>query len=303
MSITLHPFRGVADTPRILDLISAKPLSCRHVIDFPWRLSSPAIHEGRDAAYWTDAKGQVVGFAAWQYYWATLDFYILPGPKSRAVEDALFSWADGRFHERDQERGYPLPCSVEYRDDDYERLRLVESHGFVLDDDEEGYVLLEHALAPLAAVPTPPDGFTLRPLNGERETAAYAELHRAAFASTSMTPEWRARTLSMPHYQPELDLVISAPDGTLGGFCVGWLDPLRRVAQVEPMGVHPRFQQLGLARILLLEMLHRFKERRAESAIVETNLDRSAARHSYESVGFRQTHLIRRKAKWVNQPS
>lgn len=304
MTITRRPFRDIADMPRILDLIRAMPLRCRHVLDLPWRLSSPAIHEGRDAVYWENAAGRVVGVAAWQYYWATLDFFILPGPEARDVENALFAWADSRFRERDEERGRPLPYSVEYRDDDEERLRLVESHGFTLDDDddEDSYVFLEHPLSSLAPVPTLPDGFTLRPLNGEQETAAYAGLHRAAFESASMTPEWRARTLLAPQYRPELDLVVCAPGGTLVGFCVGWFDPSRRVAQVEPMGVHPHFQQLGLSRILLLEILRRFKEHGAEKALVETNLDRSAARHAYESAGFRQTHLIRRKEKWVSAP-
>lgn len=71
--ISRRPFRGEADVPRILDLIQSMPLSCRHVIDLPWRLSAPAINEGRDAAFWEDSHGQVAGFAAWQQYWAVLD--------------------------------------------------------------------------------------------------------------------------------------------------------------------------------------------------------------------------------------
>lgn len=299
-AITRSPFRGVADMPRILDLVRAMPLSCRHVIDLPWRLSSPAIHEGRDAVFWENATGTVVGFAAWQYYWAALDFFILPGTDAQATEEALFTWADGRFRERDEERGKPLRYAVEYRDDDQERLRIAEAHGFLLDDDEDDYVLLEHPLVDLAPVPPLPTGFMLRPLMGEQEVAAYAALHRAAFDSTSMTPEWRIRTLQMPQYRPELDLVIAAPDGTLAGFCVGWFDTSRRVAQVEPIGVHPRFHRLGLARVLLLEMLHRFRAYGAERAFVETNVDRGPARNTYASVGFRETHRIRRKVKWVN---
>lgn len=284
---------------RIVDLVRAMPLSCPHVVDLPWRLSSPAINDGRDAAYWENADGRVVGFAAWQQYWAALDFFILPGLSDvarQAVEGDLFAWADGRFRERDEERGRPLPYGVEFRDDDHERRRLVEAHGFLLGE-EDSYVLLHHPLVALASVPALPDGFTLRPLMGEQEAAAYAELHRAAFESTSMTPEWRARTLRMPQYRPELDLVVRAPDGALAGFCVGWYEPSRHVAQVEPIGVHPRFQQLGLGRVLLLEMLHRFKAHGASSAIIQTNLDRTPARRAYESAGFEQAHTIRHKEK------
>lgn len=46
MPITRHPFRGEVDMPRLLYLISNMPLSCCHVIDLPWRFSSPAINEG-----------------------------------------------------------------------------------------------------------------------------------------------------------------------------------------------------------------------------------------------------------------
>lgn len=303
MAITRCAFRGEADVPRILDLVRSMPLSCPHVVDLPWRLSSPAINEGRDAAYWVNADEGVAGFAAWQQYWAALDCFILPGlpdAERQAVEGELFAWADGRFHERDEERGRPLPYGVEFRDDDHERRRLVEAHGFLLDE-EDSYVLLHHPLVTLAPVPALPDGFMLRPLMGEQEAAAYAGLHRAAFESTSMTPEWRARTLRMPQYLPALDLVVCAPDGSLAGFCVGWYEPSRGVAQIEPIGVHPRFQRLGLGRVLLLEMLHRFKAHGARGAIIQTNLDRTPARRAYEAAGFAQMHTIRRKEKWVHQ--
>ncbi len=291
MTITRHPFRGEADVPRILDLIGSMPLTSRHVIDLPWRLSSPTINEGRDAAFWKDSNGQVIGFAAWQYYWAALDFFILPGSEAQSVETDLFKWADGRFRERDEERGRPLPYWVEFRDDDRERQQIVEAQGFLLDDDES-YVYLQHSLLNLSPVPALPDGFLLRSLKGEQEAAAYAELHRAAFESNSMTPEWRARTIRMPHYRPELDLVICAPDGSLAGFCVGWFAPSLRVAQIEPIGMHPHFQRLGLGRILLLEMLRRFKELGASSAIIEPFAENVPIQRACESVGFQQVHII-----------
>lgn len=117
-----------------------------------------------------------------------------------------------------------------------------------------------------------------------------------------MTPEWRARTLLMPQYRRELDLVVVAPDKSLAGFCVGWLAPGRSVAQIEPLGVHPRFHKLGLSRVLLLEILHRFKEHGANQAFVETNVERTPARRAYESAGFKQIHTIHSVGKWINQP-
>jgi ribosomal protein S18 acetylase RimI-like enzyme len=166
-------------------------------------------------------------------------------------------------------------------------------------DDEGGYVVLQHSLVHVPAVPEPPPGFTLRPLRGQEEAVAYTTVHRAALESDSMTAEWRARTLRMPQYRPELDLVIEAPDGSPAGFCVGWYDASRRVVQIEPLGVHPRFHRLGLSRVLVLEMLRRFKEQGAEFALVETNLGRTSARRAYEAVGFQQTYTTARKETWL----
>jgi mycothiol synthase len=208
--------RNEADIPRILDLVRKMPFASPHVIDLPWRLAALDLNEGRDAAFWADDDGKIGAFAACQYVWATLDFFILSSPEEQSVATQLFAWANARF----QERKWPYPFWVEFRDDDQERQQLLEAHGFP-QDAEDHYVLFQHTLADIPPAPVLPDGFTLRPLAGEQEAAAYTEVHRAAFESTSMTSGWRIRTLRSPHYQPELDLIVTAPDGSFAGFCVG----------------------------------------------------------------------------------
>jgi mycothiol synthase len=302
MSITRRPFHGETDIIPIIDLVSTLPLSARHVIDLPWRLSTPAVYEAGNAVLWEDVEGHAVGFAVWQYYWAVLDFFILPGPHQQEVEADLFSWADGRFRVLDQERGRTLPYWVAFRDDDGGRRRLVHDHGFHFEE-HDYYVLLQHRLRDLPRTPVLPDGLTLRSLAGVREAGAYTALHSAAFESSSMTTEWRERTMRLPQYRSELDLVIVAPDATLAGFCVGWFSPEHHVAQIEPLGVHPNFRRLGLSRILLIEILHRFQEHGAISAFVETNIERAPAREAYQSVGFQQVHTIRSIGKWVGEPA
>lgn len=298
MPITRRPYQGAEeDDARIAHLLEGQPEASRHLIDQAWKLSSPAIQGGRDACLWEDKNGQLLAFAAWQLYWATLDLFVHPGPWQHAVENDIFAWAEKRFKELDEERGSPLPYWVEYRDDDSERRQVAEAHGFLLDEDR--YVQFLRPLNELLPAPALPDGFTLRPLAGEQEADVYAELHRAAFESTSMTTEWRARTLRMPQYRADLDLVIAEPDGRLAGFIVGWYDSQRRIGQIEPMGVHPDFQKLGLSRALLLAIFQRFQAAGADYALVETNLDHDPARHAYEAVGFREAHIVRAKGKWI----
>jgi mycothiol synthase len=126
-------------------------------------------------------------------------------------------------------------------------------------------------------------------------------VHGAAFGSEAMTAPWRERTIGTPLHQPDLDLVAVAPDGTLAGFCVGWHDPVRGVAQLEPVGVHPRYQRRGLSHALIAEMFRRLAGRGASVAVVETELDLTAARAAYDAAGFAQTHTVwRQEARAAN---
>src|SRR5579872_744353 len=301
MTITIRPWRDKTDLPLMVDLLRGVSPASRHLIDIPWRLSSPALQDERNTRVWIDTDGKMLGFAAWQIYWAALDYFVLPGRHQQTIETGIFSWAMERFRELDAERGRPMPYWVEYRDDDIERQRVMEAHGFLLDDDYQ-YVHMSNPLTEPLPEPTLPDGFTIRPFAGEQEVSGYVELHRAAFESTSMTCDWRLRTLHMPQYQPELDIVAVAPDGSLAGFCVGWLNAERYTGQVEPLGVHPRFHHMGIGRALLLESLRRFKAHGANSVLVETESDRNIARNAYEAVGFQPIHTIFRKGRWVTEP-
>jgi GNAT superfamily N-acetyltransferase len=78
-----------------------------------------------------------------------------------------------------------------------------------------------------------------------------------------MTLEWRQRTLVHPDYQPGLDLVVVAPNGELAAFCIGWFHTSgpggKPSGQIEPMGVHPIYRQLGLSKLLQNELFRRMQ--------------------------------------------
>jgi ribosomal protein S18 acetylase RimI-like enzyme len=294
-----RPFAGARDLPALAALIAAMPAATRHVVDYPWRASAPTLYRPDDARCWVDGEGRFAGFAAWQSYWAALDFYILPGPNAAAVEEGIFAWAEQRFRSLDAERGRPLPYWGEARDDDGERLALLERHGFALDDDFH-YVQFQHPLDGVLPDGPLPAGYSIRPLGGESEVEAYVALHRAAFASESMTVEWRLRTLAAPEYVADLDLVVEAPDGRLVAFCVCWLNLARGVGQIEPTGVHPDARGLGLSRAGMCEAFRRLRACGAARALVETDDDRGPALAAYQAVGFRPEHTALRKGRWVS---
>jgi ribosomal protein S18 acetylase RimI-like enzyme len=206
---------------------------------------------------------------------------------------AVAAWADARAREiRDTPGGRPA-WYVNVFAEQADRIRDFEETGFIsqadLGEDAWSKVLMWRlAHMPIDTCPLPP-GFTIRPLAGKCEVAAYVALHRAAFGTENMTTAWRARTLHHPDYRAELDLVAVAPGGHLAAFCIGWLDtrvePIR--GQREPLGVHPDFRHLGLGRALLSECLRRLYQHKAEHVYVETDNYRDAALELYDSAGFR----------------
>ncbi len=311
MAVEERPYSGhPADDLLIAALLDAQPGHVRHLADQPWRLSSPDAQSGRYVRLWQHTGGQLAGFAAWQIPWAALDLFVRDGPHRRVVVDAIFGWANSLFRELDDERGFALPYWLECRTDDRHTATLARARGFTMS--EERYACLERPLAArlaqarhapsAAALARLPRGFRLRELAGESEADSYAELHRAAFGTQSMTGQWRARTLRMPQYRQDLDLVAIAPDGTLAGFCVGWLDAARRIGRVEPLGIRPGCTGIGLAQALPTELSSRLAAAGAERACVEVDQANTAALRSYEAAGFRVTDTVQALGRTVHMP-
>jgi hypothetical protein len=95
MPITVRPFAGEADWLRVADLIRAAPEVSRHIVDYPWRLASPALATGQDAMLAIGDNSELVGAAVWQVYWAALDVWLAPGAANEDAEVLLFAWSEG----------------------------------------------------------------------------------------------------------------------------------------------------------------------------------------------------------------
>lgn len=290
-AFTTRPFAGVQDLHLMADLVRASSDDYAHVVDLPYRLSSPSLDSTENVRLWVDADGALFAFGVVQQPWQALDYALHPRAHAAGVEDQILVWAIGRAAELGQERGSPYRLNVYVPDDRHEQMNALERHGFVRDNT---WTMLYLGQSPIAS-PLPsllPTGFVIRPLAGSDEVEAYVALHRAAFGSINMTVPWRRRMLDMPEYIPDLDLVVVTPDGRLAAFCICWLHPDGSTGQIEPLGVHPDFQQLGLGRAVLLEGLGHLRDHGATTALVQAYANNDPARYLYESVGFRSTRTL-----------
>jgi mycothiol synthase len=286
-------FSGEADLQAMAALVQAFPADNLHVVDLPYRLCSWAFDDPENIGLWHTPEGQLLAWAVMQAPFWTIDAACHPD----AVKDLrrlLWAWADSRACEiLGTPSGPPIWYAMAFVDQ-ADRIRDLEAAGFacqadVGEDSWSEVLMLRHAEAPIAEHALPA-GWTIRPLGGEAEVEAYVALHQAVFESKNMTTEWRARTLRRPEHVPNLDLVAVAPDGRLAAFCICWLSKGLETAasgQIEPLGVHAEFRNLGIGRAILSEGLRRLILHGARRIYVQTDSYRNDALVVYESLGFR----------------
>ena len=286
MAISVRSYRGQADLEPMANLVYAFPDEHLNVVDLPYRLSSWALNVSENVCLWEDEAGNLVAWAMVRTPWLSLDYALRPDAND--LEDDIVSWAVERCQSIADEQGEKFPLFVRVRPERSSLIAILENHGFQRND----WSLVHLTCTMARALPQPhfPTGFSVRPLRGLSEVSDYVVLHRAAFGSTSMTVEWRARTLDMAGYVPGLDLFVTAPDEKPVAFCIGWMHGAD--AQVEPIGVHPDYQKMGLGRALLLDVLQRMHTDGAERVHIESYSDNDPARGLYESVGFEVKHTM-----------
>jgi ribosomal protein S18 acetylase RimI-like enzyme len=176
------------------------------------------------------------------------------------------------------------------REDDAARVAFLLAHGFEKTPAET--VSMARDLGQPIPEPLLPPGFSVRSARGEQDAAALADLHRAAFGTDQVTTEVRLSWMRVPGYDPSLDLIALAPDGSFAAYCMCSIDPGENQAsgklegRTDPVAVHPRYQKLGLARALLLTGLHLLKQRGMKTAALGTSGDNLAMQNTARSVGF-----------------
>jgi mycothiol synthase len=147
-------------------------------------------------------------------------------------------------------------------------------------------VYMERALEEPLPVPVAPAGYTIRPLDGERELAAYTAL----YGFTPMARDYLLSLLADPYYA---HLVAVAPDGALAGFCEcavsaeEWEYTGDRVGWIEYVGTREDHQRRGLGAALTLAGLWRLREWGAATARLVTMSTNERAQRVYTRLGFR----------------
>ncbi len=301
---TSRVYSGAGDLQSMIDLLVAVRPADR-IADYPsmvdLREALALTNVQGNTRLWFDANDQMVGFAFVDQY-NNLRFEFDRQAAHPNIESELVDWGVKCIQRSMQERGESWTLDASCRDDDAERIALLERCGFVMQE-TRSLQMVRPLDEPISPPPTPA-GFSIRHVAGEQEAEALVALHRAAFGTENMTVEERLAMMRVPGYDAELDLLAIAPDGQFAAYCMCTISPDenertgRNEGRTDPVATRPDFQRRGLARALLLAGFHKLKQRGIDTAVLGTSSENVAMQRAAQAVGFR----IQSTTLWFAKP-
>ncbi len=206
-------------------------------------------------------------------------------PNSMSVVRKIVPWMQNRVKEMKGDEGGEVRMSFVVDDDDAEFIRVLSDLGF-----RKGEVEGDKQIWPVdSPVPTYslPKGYTIRNAVIEKDFLKYREVQMAVFSHiVSMSKELLTLYSTASFYQEDLDVVAVGPDGRFAAFCTARIDPLSKIAELEPVGTHPDHRRLGLAKAVICESLKRLKKYKPSVVVILGAAPTEEARKLYESMGF-----------------
>lgn len=282
-------YEGEADLEAMIQLVLTRPLE--YITEFPSAVGLREAFEGMPdirakTHLWEATDGRLVAFAI-EGGW-TKPFEIARRFHDGDLVDQLVTWQE----ERVRKVGGTYLEAASW-DDDVKRIAFLEQHGFVRQVWQQGTLRMERSLHESIPEPQLPEGYTIRHVEGEHEVEALVDLHRAAFGTEWMTVQFRLATMHTADYDPELDLLAVAPDGTLAAYTTCWLHREQdafdgpKIGYTEPVATHIAHRWKGLARGVLLAGFRLLRQHGRDVSVVTPWSENVAMIETAKSVGYR----------------
>ncbi|MGY5853998.1 MAG: hypothetical protein RTU92_10560, partial [Candidatus Thorarchaeota archaeon] len=182
---------------------------------------------------------------------------------------------------------------------DSKRINILSEMGY------EDYGLHEynHVFPSNESIPpvTLPAGFTIRNLQGEQDYSDFIKVVGSLYShcGENMTVEKLKFMSEAEFYHQDLNLIAVTEERRFAAFCTYRLDPLTNIAEMELIGSHPEFSNMGLESALLSEGLNRLTKYQP-ILICAVEVDKSDPLNQVlESVGFIQSVKMNQWGKTI----
>ncbi|WP_446367462.1 GNAT family N-acetyltransferase [Coleofasciculus chthonoplastes] len=303
ITLTMRPHRVEAD----LDAIALFLKTCEavdlpneypSVSDILMQFDAPSVDQQRDICLWEDAEGQLIVLAGLMIptVGETVDgflwFRVHPTEPLDILYSDIIPWAESRMQEVRQERCLAVKLLAGAGAEQAKRITFLENCGFRI---ERYFLTMVRSLSEPIPEPQLPDGFTLRPIQGEPDAQTWVELFNDTFIDHwnyhPETVDAFNHKLKNPEFRPDLSVVAIAPDGTWAGFCDCYIPKDGNQGWINPVGTRRGYRKQGVARSMLQAVMQQLKVEGMETAMLYVDAENpSGARRLYESVGFQTTH-------------
>ncbi len=300
--LTLREFKGTKDLARLKSFLTGR-IEWQSLPDY-WTagkstvgmfqtiFDSPAEHH----KFWCDEKG--VDHA---YLWlhpepsATIEgagnsWRVLVHPQLRttALVEELIVFAEDQLPELARPEAVSKTIETAAYGKDAWLAALLEDQGYVRQEALDVY--MRRRLDTEIEAPMTVNGYTIRPLQGERDLVQRAGVQSDAFAGDPQPGEWAItntrRFLTWYQGREDLDLVAVAANGEIAAFAVFLVDQGTLVGELDPVGTRAAHQRKGLSKAILRTGLDYLKSKGMRQAVVRTSVGNTPAIRAYESVGF-----------------
>lgn len=266
-----------------------------HPGDLSWQraLISPDVFpaDGR-IVLWERPDGEIAGYG-WHYEKSSellisVDPSLAGMPEWDRIANDLLTWGEGRFA-----GSTTAGFSTLALESDQQMISFLAGHGYAPIREHRMHSL-EFDLA--AGVPEPvlPEGYRIIAMTEDADLDERVRLHAEVWVPPRFTRDVYRRVRTSPGYDPTLDLVAVAPDGTYAAYAICWHSELLGNGEFEPVGTREAFRGRGLAKAVLHEALGRLIERGCRKGYVYSYEESVPACRLYLSAGFRVIN------NWVN---
>lgn len=293
--ITSRNVASEADLQQMLDLlVESRALTddwrYPHIGELLWNYFMVAIHldPAKHIRLWL-AGDRLVAYAMLGED-PSFDVQVHPHYAWHGIEDEALDWAESLLDKlrRSDPDLWKGPLVSGSRQDDPQRMAFLEQRGFRPGGEFSEVNLLRELDGPIPE-PLLPPGCQVRAVR-QAELSERAAVQREVWQPWTVgnvNTEDYAKFMQLPGYEPELDIVSIAPDGTIAAYVNGWTDPVNEIGDQGPVGARPAYRRQGYTRAALLECLRRMQAMGMQRVCISTGVNNHAARALYESVGFR----------------
>lgn len=297
-TLTFKTYQGQEDWSAIATLLEAcqsadSVIKDECLTELQLSLSSPNVNPKDDICLWENNEGQLLAIALIEPQTCDhqidgyLRWYIHPSVFHQNLEQDILRWSEKRIREMGRQNNRSVQLKTYTLDHQTQRNLLLKNYGFTVD---RHFLTMEKSLQTLVEVPSLPSGYQLSYIRDQKDIPAWVELFNESFIDHwdhhELTVEQVQSWHSQPNYQPELDLVAVAPDGTFAAFCSCQLKS-PQIGWIEWLGTRRGFRKLGLGRAILLAGLYQLQK--SGATLVRLSVDAQSltgATKLYQSIDF-----------------